>query len=323
MGLHHIAGVEEIMLLKERFSIALKTAKIAVFEVDLMQQQYTFFENAEDIFGVAGEVILKDIQPYSRLSPEAYRRAVSRYFAHPGDETVISNAFARILSGKTATYEARMRAGGSDFTWCKIDVTPILREGKPVKMIGVITDISHIKRQNELLKEKATTDTFTGLYDKEHSVARMKEILSKETQGRHAFLLLDIDNFKHYNDTLGHYEGDKAIKQLANLISKTFRASDVLGRFGGDEFMILVRDCPDAAWLRQKLAPIIRVQNGDDCLTTSIGVARYPQDADTFQDLFQKADQALYHAKIKRSSVAFFSELGHKQHLSARRKDKL
>lgn len=75
---------DEIMMFRERLTIALKAAKICVFEVDLTQQLYTCFENSEDIFGVSEDVILKDVQPYSKLSPEAYQLAVSDYFAHPG-----------------------------------------------------------------------------------------------------------------------------------------------------------------------------------------------------------------------------------------------
>lgn len=309
MQLPNTANFDEINLFKERLTIALKAAKICVFEVDLVQQLYTFFENSEDIFGVTGDVILKDVQPYSKLSPQEYRLAASNYFSHPEDETIISKAFCHILNGQSTTYQARMRAGGSNFIWCKIDVTPVMYDNKPIKMIGVITDISHIKRENDLLKEKATTDTFTGLYDKEHSVALIKELLLQDKHLYHAFILLDIDNFKIYNDTHGHYEGDNAIKELATLISKTFRASDVLGRFGGDEFMIFIRDFPNTAWLCEKLKPIVRFQNCDQSLTTSIGISIYPQDATTFEELFRKADMALYRSKETRGSFSFFADL--------------
>lgn len=308
MQLHNTADMDEINLFKERLTIALKAAKICVFEVDLARQLYTFFENAEDIFGVSDDVILNDVWPYSKLNPEEYRLAVSNYFSHPDDEIIIENAFNHILRGKSITYEARMRAGGSDFIWCKIDVTPVLQEGKPVKMIGVITDISHMKNQNDLLKQKATMDAFTGLHNKEYSIKRIKKFLCGEEHLNHAFVLLDIDNFKSYNDTYGHYEGDKAIKELAALVKKTFRASDVLGRFGGDEFMIFIRDFPGRTWLCEKLKPIVRFENGANSLTTSIGIAIYPQNATTYEDLFQKADTALYRSKIKRSSFTFFSE---------------
>lgn len=308
MHLLNTNNLDEINLFKERLTIALKAARICVFEVDLVKQLYTFFENSEDIFGVAGDTILNDVRPYSKLSPDEYRMAVSNYFSHPDDETIIAKAFSDILNGQSTTYQARMRAGGSNFIWCKIDVTPVLQDNKPTKMIGIITDISHIKSQNDLLKEKASTDTFTGMYNKEHSITLMKEFLNHDAYLTHALLLLDIDNFKHYNDTYGHYEGDLAIKALAALIKKTFRNSDILGRFGGDEFMILIKNFPNEAWLCEKIKHILQFQNCEHNLTTSIGIALYPQDATTFDELFQKADKALYRSKIDRSTFTFFSE---------------
>ena len=153
---------------KERLNIALKAAKICVFEVDIANQLYTFFENAEDIFGVSGEVILKEVQPFCNLAPDSYRRAVSEYFSHPDDIAVIEEAFKSIFDGKAITYEARMRAGGSGFVWCKIDVTPIIENGVPVRMIGVITDITTVKTKINELENAVKHDSFTGLWDKKN-----------------------------------------------------------------------------------------------------------------------------------------------------------
>lgn len=298
---------DEADLFKERLTIALKAAKICVFEVDLTQQLYTFFENSEAIFGVAGDVILKDVQPYSRLKPEEYRLAVSDYFSHPDDVMVIEKAFRDILSGQPTTYEARMRAGGSNFIWCKLDVTPILDHGRPVKMIGVITNISDMKQRNDILLAKASQDLFTGLYNKQAAITLVENTLSQQKDKSHALVLLDIDRFKNYNDTYGHYEGDKAIKRLADLLKENFRSSDILGRFGGDEFMVLITDISDTAWLCQKMQPVLQFQSDEHTLTTSIGVAIYPEDADGFADLFQKADKAMYASKIKKGTITFFS----------------
>lgn len=301
----------EITLFKERLTIALKAAKICVFEVDLIQQLYTFFENSEDIFGVTGDVILKDVQPFSKLSPDEYRLAVSKYFAHPNDVTVIANAFNEVLSGHSTTYNARMRAGGSNFVWCKIDIKPILHHDKPIKMIGVITNISDMKRKNDILKEKANLDLFTGIYHKQSAITAIEKALSKQKDKSHALALLDIDKFKDYNDIYGHYEGDKAIKKLADLLKETCPFSDILGRFGGDEFIILITDFSDAEWLCEKLQPIVQFQSCARTLTTSIGVAIYPQDATTFTDLFKKADKALYYSKTKEDAITFFSQIPH------------
>ena len=141
--------MNELEQYKERLRIVLGVEKICVFEVDLPHQLYTFFENAEAIFGVGGDVSLKDVQPFCSLEPEAYRIAVRNYFSHPEDADVIENAFTRVLHGKSAAYEARMKAGRSEFIWCRIHATPVLENGKPVRMIGVITDITDMKERQK------------------------------------------------------------------------------------------------------------------------------------------------------------------------------
>lgn len=234
--------MDEINRYKERLQIALTAAKICIFEVDLLQQLYTYFENAEVIFGISGEKILKDVQPFSKLEPVEYRKAASAYFSHPEDEAVIEKAFKDILRGKESTYEARMRAGGSGYVWCRIHATPIIENGVPARMVGVIADISDLREQTENLKKAVNMDAFTELFNKEYAIGLISEILRKSKDLNHALLILDIDNFKNYNDTFGHSEGDKVIKAVSRKIRDTFRETDIMGRFGGDEFILLVRD---------------------------------------------------------------------------------
>lgn len=77
-------------------------------------------------------------------------------------------------------------------------------------------------------------DAFTGLYNKEHTIKLITENLRRESHMKHALIILDIDNFKNFNDTFGHFEGDKVIKAVAEKIQNTFRKTDIAGRFGGD-----------------------------------------------------------------------------------------
>lgn len=303
------AAIHEAEKYKERLAVALKAAKICVFEVDLLHQKYTFFENSEDIFGVTGDVILRDVQPYSELEPEAYQRAVSDYFSHEDDFEVIDRAFACIFRGQSTTYEARMRAGGSDYIWCKLDVTPVMENGVPAKMIGVITDISDLKARTENLEKAAQRDGFTGLYNKNVASGMIREILHRNPGQKHALVLTDIDNFKHYNDTYGHANGDKVIKAVAETLEKNFRRTDVVGRFGGDEFILFIRNVPDGAWLAQKLQGLTSCGDGEAHCTNSIGVSVFPDDALEFEGLFQKADEALYEAKNRKQNYTFFSDI--------------
>ena len=136
---------------KERLQQALKTSHTCIFEVELQKQRYTFFENAEAIFGVSDDVILADVASYAKLAPNKYREAVSAYFSHPADNEVIAQAFKEVLAGRSVSYKARMKAGNTQFVWCRIDVQPVLRNGIPVRMIGVITKLyrNSWRRKNE------------------------------------------------------------------------------------------------------------------------------------------------------------------------------
>ena len=312
---------------KNRLSIALKAAKICIYEVDLTRQLYTFFENAEDIFGIPDEEILAAVQPYSALSPEAYQKAVSAYFSHPDDADVIARAFESIFAGKQTTYHARMKAGQSKYTWCKVDVVPIMENGKPVRMIGVITDISDIKREHDRLEQKASLDGFTGLWNKEYSIASIKAVLENESQCRHALLLTDIDDFKHFNDTYGHSAGDQIIAATAGQFAGIFRTDDVVGRFGGDEFMIFVRDVRNLSQLQEQISRMTKVKLEPYTSVNSVGIAFYPDDGSCFEELFEQADRMLYkektrkkHKKTGDAQTAVIRSVGEeKQHETAKR----
>lgn len=299
--------VHEVEKYKERLHIALKAARICVFEVDLQNQLYTFFENAEDIFGVSGQSILQDVQAFSKMNPMEYQKNVSEYFSHPDDKDVIDRAFQCISNGKPTTYQARMRAGGSKFIWCKLDVTPIIEKNVPVKMIGVITDISDIKTKTDRLENAAKLDNFTGLFNKSSSVDLIRKKMCRNAGQRHALILLDIDNFKSINDTFGHYAGDNIIKLVSDTLKSNFRKTDIIGRFGGDEFILLIQNIPNLDWLTQKLRKLVRCgDHGLNC-TNSIGVSLFPEDGTEFELLFKKADHALYQSKSFKEKYTIFS----------------
>lgn len=286
----------------------LKISKICVYEVDLVNQLYTAFENSEAVFGVTEDVILRDVQPFSKLSPEEYQLAVSEYFSHPDDKEIIARAFEAVLSGKQFTYEARMKAGGSKFIWCKIEVAPIMENGVPVRMVGVIMNISDIREKNDILERQVNMDLFTGLYHKQASIKMIEQLLINQKDRIHSVILIDIDKFKDFNDTYGHFEGDKVIKTLANLIKDNIKTSNIFGRFGGDEFIILTTDILDEKVIYEILEPLISFEVEGKTVTTSIGVAVFPKDGNTFEELFKKADVALYKAKATRGTMVYYTD---------------
>lgn len=294
---NEISPIHELVQYRERLDIALKVSGSCVFEVDLVQQRYTYFQNAEDIFHVSSEKIMEDVRAYSALPPEEYQKGVSAYFSHPGDFAVIGEAFRHVLAGEPSIYEARMKAGGSEYVWCRVHVTPVVENGIPVRMIGVLININDMKKESEALKQASQTDMLTGLYNKSSAEARIRRILEQSAQDQyHALLLLDLDNFKRINDTYGHQTGDQVIWEVADRLRALFRNSDVLGRWGGDEFLVLVRDITDSNLLEeeQRQLSTFRAEGG---AALSTGIAFYPREAGNFYDLFAMADQRLYQNK--------------------------
>ena len=292
--------VHELIQNRERLDMALKVSGSCIFEVDLIRQRYTYFQNAEDIFHVSSEKIMEDVQAYSTLPPEEYQKEVSSYFSHPDDFAVIDEAFRHVLGGEPWVYEARMRAGNSEYVWCRVHVTPIMENGIPVRMIGVLINIDDIKREAEALKQVSQTDMLTGLYNRSSAEARIRRILDQSSQDQnHALLLLDLDDFKGINDTYGHQVGEQAIREVADKLRSLFRKSDVLGRWGGDEFLVLVRDIADSNTLEEERRQLstFRVGTGT-ALSTGFGF--YPREVGNFYDLFAIADQRLYLAKKKK-----------------------
>lgn len=303
-----IDNAEQLRRYQERYHYGLKAAHICIFEVDVQRQLYTVFNNAEDIFNKSGEQILAEVQPFSKLPPEEYRLAASAYFAHPEDEETINEAFRNILRGEPATYQARMKAGDTGFIWCKVDVTPIMENGIPVRMIGVITDINQLKDQIGRLEIKSRLDGFTRLYSKAYAETLMKKTLKDNPGKNHALLILDLDNFKEINDTYGHDMGDEVLKSVAANLPEVLDRSDVIGRFGGDEFVVLIAGYPSREALCERLDRLLDASDNACRVTKSIGVSLFPEHGSEFPALFKKADEALYRAKEKKNRYVIFGE---------------
>lgn len=293
----------ELEAYRQRLSIALKAARICVFEVDLLRQKYTYFENAQSIFGVQGDKILQDIQYFQDLSPQEYQKQAMDYFTHPDDHHVVEKAFESIFAGEPVSYQARMKAGNTKFIWCKLDVTPVIENGIPVKMIGVITDIHEMKENTDRLKQRTYIDEFTGVYHKRRAEKMIQDGL-KDSSRRQALALLDLDDFKQINDNNGHAYGDQVLKALADEMRHIFHKDDIIGRFGGDEFIILIRELKSNWWLEEKLKELISC--APEFVTKSVGVAIFPEHGRDYRTLFDRADYALYQAKKRKNTYQIY-----------------
>lgn len=181
-------------------------------------------------------------------------------------------------------------------------------DGGVLRCVGIVENITeHMKMKNEmeLLMQEADTDYLTGLYNRRGGTELISEILkhSDPAAESHAFILLDLDNFKKLNDTLGHQTGDAALKDVADLLKRHFRPYDIICRLAGDEFVVFVRDIPKQV-VRKNLDSLLKKlcltyeENGISItVTVSAGAAIAPVHGMEFDVLYQKADKALYLAK--------------------------
>ncbi|MDO5134542.1 MAG: GGDEF domain-containing protein [Eubacteriales bacterium] len=182
--------------------------------------------------------------------------------------------------------------------WYRIDLVYINDE----YAIGRIYDICEEVEQRNILELKAKQDALTGLVNRFGIREFLEEYLAVHEEG--IFLLMDLDNFKQVNDTLGHLEGDKVLQEFAEFVEKSFRDEDLKVRLGGDEFVVFMpREIPREA-LGERLAHFRRgVMEGifsrySDCnLSVSVGAAYVSDDYRSLEELYRAADIAMYAAK--------------------------
>lgn len=164
-------------------------------------------------------------------------------------------------------------------------------------------DIDKNKREEQRIRDAAKLDRMTKVLNRETAMEEIRRILQEESDRGHSLYMLDVDNFKALNDTLGHQTGDAFLIRLAGKLKEAIRDTDVIGRIGGDEFFIFLRNVEELSMAETKAEQLLAVisEVAQDYLQVavsgSIGVSRYPENGTDLDTLYAKADEALYEAK--------------------------
>lgn len=212
-------------------------------------------------------------------------------------------------------YEFIERSDGINYAWVKTSVR-IYRafDTGTIKIISHVKNIQQEKERELAIISKAQRDSLTNLYNKAVTKELIDEFLSSEDgKGIHALFLIDIDNFKAINDNLGHSFGDIVISTMADKLSQFFRTSDVVGRIGGDEFLIFMKNVADRSVISQKAEEIcitfhdlLKSISGKVEMSLSVGICILPEDGASFDEIYDKADIALYVSKNKGKNTFTF-----------------
>ena len=207
------------------------------------------------------------------------------------------------------TAEIRVRIGDGDYQWYRLVFSSILgNEGYVTRVVGRLTNIHDNKLKELELEIKAQKDTLTELFNKGASELLIKQALrnaKEQDAGKlNAMIVLDLDNFKSVNDNLGHAYGDLVLHEAAKVMRDMFKGRDIVGRVGGDEFVIFMYDIEDirnADIMARKLCRSIRkvypCEGKEIVVTASIGIAISDKPNLTYEELFERADKAMYVSK--------------------------
>lgn len=194
-----------------------------------------------------------------------------------------------------------------------------------LELLGIVSNMLSVALNNahnfEKIKALSYTDGMTGLHNYRFFKLRLREELARarRNESEVSLLILDVDFFKNYNDTLGHPAGDEVLRKLSAILKQTVRDNDIVARYGGEEFAIILPATGSEGAhalgerIREKVEehyfPREEIQpNGT--LTISVGISTFPVDAVVLEDFIIMADQALYHAKATgRNKVVLYSDL--------------
>ncbi len=148
------------------------------------------------------------------------------------------------------------------------------------------------------------TDEMTGLMNKSALTRAINGYLADGQSGKGVLFMLDVDKFKSINDTYGHDTGDRVIRQLGSCLAGLFTGGEITGRFGGDEFIVFIRDtddpeaaCVTAEKIARSVSEQVALPDGDRKASVSVGIAVYRGEEKNYSEIFRKADAALYRAK--------------------------
>lgn len=284
-----------LLLEKQRYQIALSHIKDTIWEYNIEKDVLTKTEPYVGIFyGV----------------PEVYdiRNAMfDNNLIYPEDKEIFLQ-FCDMLISKDAQFKFELRSKNpeGDYVWYELSGTKLFDpDGNPISVIGQTMDIHEKKKEIELLRKKASQDTLTKTYNRE----TMREKVNQRIEGLDepyifGLMIIDIDNFKMINEMLGHLFGDAVLIDLSGKLVKLFQEEDLIGRIGGDEFVVFIHNAPSITYIAEKagqaLSLLHDIHTGEEAtakLTGTIGISIYPSDGTTYNELLEKAEIALYHAK--------------------------
>lgn len=210
---------------------------------------------------------------------------------------------SRLVLGESvmSEFEVRINVDNLGFDWYQAACKSVTDNGgKVYRVVGRAVNIERYKQQVNKWQERARHDSLTGIANHGWLLENIRRELARNVSG--ALVMIDIDDFKGVNDTCGHLEGDEVLRSVAMALMDTFRATDIVGRYGGDEFAVFLSHATDRSQVTRRVEEIMKKINqlsgefGVE-ITASVGVKIVDDGIHVPEQVIREADEALYQSK--------------------------
>lgn len=319
---------DEITQLQKLAAVATETLRLsaAVAEISAQERHFRLLAETSTDTIVRGNLegvrlyispSVKDLLGYEPATMIG-RQAIN--ITHPDDVGRFGALMAQIRAGTldVGVIEIRQRHANGSWVWMEASVrlTYDLGSGNADGYVASVRSIERRKAAEETLAYLASHDDITGLLNRQCFHERLRQATETLGLAGESFLLLliDVDRFKHINDTLGHQAGDEVLRQIAHRFREIFSPDDIVARTGGDEFSVIcrmrgAREASEkiARTLVEAFARPITLKTGPLGVGVSVGIASAPHQGTDPDDLLSLADQALYRAKAAGRNTFIFS----------------
>ncbi len=292
----------------------------------------TIFDSINDPFNIIDRDyrIIKANESYARMRGKTVEQLIGRkcyeVLQNRNDVCEECSVKETFKSARPHTKEKLVSFSGGSHVWIEIFTHPVFNEsGDVVSVIEYTRDVTKRKRaeaERDILVDKlqylSRTDDLTGLLNRRALIERLEDEVrrTKRYKTNLTVLICDIDYFKEINDSHGHDTGDRVLQIVSNLLKESLRSIDVIGRYGGDEFLVILPETSMngakeiAERIRSTIEDFKLQREGKEPIKTSVslGVAEFNADKEDINDLIKRADNALYMAKGKGRNRVYIIE---------------
>lgn len=286
---------DQVALQQERYRLATELSNDVILNYSIADDTLTISENFRTYFGGATVIpgFMKD-------------RVWEKGYIHKDDIEKVAELM-RLISTKGSEIDEQIRVKNvaDEFIWCRLICMSVKDAGGlDREYIGKLINIDLHKKELKQLEKKAMRDPLTGAINKEYTKTFINDYINEHPDDPGILFMVDIDHFKAINDNFGHLAGDYVIMEVVNQVKRAFRSGDIVGRIGGDEFVVFVcnvHNPEDQIKQAQKLHKVLGLpvtfEGKTIAKSASIGVAMYPQHGKSYDSLLNCADTALYRVK--------------------------